>query len=101
MHPVSFARATNRRVLGSMNDFAFQASHHLARGEDLATIAVRLADTPMSAIGERPGHLGFPDMLVRALLVGRRRLMGSVWFCGDRVHTILPVVRTRISTRGE
>jgi hypothetical protein len=31
MQPVSFARATNRRVLGSMNDLAFQASHHLAR----------------------------------------------------------------------
>jgi hypothetical protein len=70
MEPVSFARATNRRVLGSMNDFAFQAGHHLARGDDLATIADRLAHTPMSAIGEGPGHLGFPDMLARALLAG-------------------------------
>ena len=70
MHPVSFARATNRRVLGSMNDFAFQASHHVAHGEDLATIAERFAHTPMSAIGEGRGHLGFPDMLARALLAG-------------------------------
>ena len=70
MHPVSFARATNRRVLGSMNDFAFQASHHLARGDDRATIAECLAHTPMSAIGEGRGHLGFPDMLARALLAG-------------------------------
>ena len=69
MHPVSFARATNRRVLGSMNDLAFQAGYQLVRGDDLATIAERLAHTPMSAIGER-GHLGFPDMLARALLVG-------------------------------
>ncbi|WP_297901138.1 hypothetical protein [Metallibacterium sp.] len=68
MQPVSFGRATNRRVLGSMNDFAFQASHHLTHGDDLAAIAVRLSHTPMSAIGERPGHLGFPDMLARALL---------------------------------
>jgi len=70
MQPVSFARASNRRVLGSMNDFALQASHHLTDGDDLATIAERLAHTPMSAIGERPGHLGFPDMLARALLAG-------------------------------
>ena len=70
MHPVSFDCATNRRVLGSMNDFAFQARHYLARGDDLVTIADRLAQTPMSAIGEAAGHLGFPDMLARALLAG-------------------------------
>ena len=70
MQPVSFGRATNRRVLGSMNDFALQASHYLTRGDDLAAIAVRLSHTPMSAIGERPAHLGFPDMLARALLAG-------------------------------
>ena len=28
MQPASFARAANRRVLGSMNDLAIQASHH-------------------------------------------------------------------------
>ena len=67
MRPVSFGRATNRRVLGSMRDFAFLASHHLTHGDDLAAIAVRLSHTPMFAIDERPGHLGFPDMLARAL----------------------------------
>jgi NAD(P)-dependent dehydrogenase (short-subunit alcohol dehydrogenase family) len=41
-------------VLGSINDLAFQASVHLARGDDLLTISRRLADTPMSAIGARP-----------------------------------------------
>ena len=61
---------TNRRVLGSMNDLAFQARHHLTRGDDLPTIAERLAHTPMSAIGEGSGHLGFPDMLARAQLAG-------------------------------
>ncbi|MFZ0501464.1 MAG: hypothetical protein WAM52_20220 [Steroidobacteraceae bacterium] len=70
MEPVSFARATNRGVLGSMNDFVFQAGHHLARGDDLGTIADRLAHTPMSASGEGRGHLGFPDMLAHALLAG-------------------------------
>jgi hypothetical protein len=51
MEPVTFGRATNRRVLGSINDLAFQASVHLARADDLLTISRRLADTPMSAIG--------------------------------------------------
>jgi hypothetical protein len=32
MEPVIFGRATNRRVLGSMNELAFQASVFLARG---------------------------------------------------------------------
>lgn len=45
MQPVSFAHASNRRVFGSMNDLAFQASHHLAHGGDLATLTVRLAHT--------------------------------------------------------
>jgi hypothetical protein len=68
MDPVAFGRATNRRVLGSMNDLAFQASVHLARGDDLLTIAQRLAETPMSAIGAKPGHLGFPHETARDLI---------------------------------
>ena len=52
MQPVSFARATSRRVLGSMNELTFQAYHHLAHGDDLATLTERLAHTLMSAIGE-------------------------------------------------
>ena len=53
-----------------MNDLAFQAGHYVARGDDLATIADSLAQIPMSAIGEGSGHLGFPDLLTRALLAG-------------------------------
>lgn len=71
MQPVGIARATNRRVLGSMNDLVFQASHYLTHGGNPATLAERLAHPPMSAIGEKPGHLGFPDMLARALLAAR------------------------------
>ena len=55
MESVTFGRATNRRVLGSMNELAFQASVLLARGDDLLTISRRLADTPMSAIGTKRG----------------------------------------------
>jgi hypothetical protein len=69
MEPVAFGRAQNRRVLGSMNDFAFQASIHMAAREgDLLAIAHRLGETPMSAIGHKPGHVGFPDKLTRELL---------------------------------
>ncbi|MGH8289581.1 MAG: DUF6933 domain-containing protein [Steroidobacteraceae bacterium] len=69
MEPVAFGRAENRRVLGSMNDFAFQARIHLAGGEgDLLAVALRLAETPMSAIGLRSGDLGYPDKLARELL---------------------------------
>jgi len=68
MEPVTFGRATNRRVLGSMNEFAFQASVHLARGDDLPTIARRLADTPMSAIGAKRGDYGYPREVARELL---------------------------------
>jgi hypothetical protein len=70
MQPVSSARATNRRVLGSMNDFVLQASDQLTRGDDLTTIAECLAQTPMSAIGEGRSRLGIPEMLARDLLAG-------------------------------
>ncbi len=68
MEPVAFGRATNRRVLGSMNDLAFQASVQLARGDDLLTISRRLADTPMSAIGTKRGDYGYPREVARELL---------------------------------
>jgi len=68
MEPVALGCATNRRVLGSMNDLAFQASVHLARGDDLLTISRRLADTPMSAIGAKRTDYGYPDEVARELL---------------------------------
>jgi hypothetical protein len=71
MEPVAFGRATNRRVLGSMNDMAFQASVHLARGDDLLTISRRLADTPMSAIGTKQGGYGYPGKIACELLTMR------------------------------
>jgi hypothetical protein len=68
MESVTFGRATNRRVLGSMNELAFQASVHLARGDDQLTISRRLADTPMSAIGAKPRDYGYPAEVARELL---------------------------------
>jgi Domain of unknown function (DUF6933) len=68
MEPVTFGRATNRRVLGSMNELAFQASVLLARGDDLLTISRQLADTPMSAIGTKQGDYGYPGKIACELL---------------------------------
>ncbi len=68
MEPVTFGRATNRRVLGSMNELAFQASVLLERGDDLLTISRRLADTPMSAIGTKQGDYGYPGKIARELV---------------------------------
>lgn len=68
MKSVTFGRATNRRVLGSMNELAFQASVLLARGNDLLTISRRLADTPMSAIGTKRWDYGYPGKIACELL---------------------------------
>jgi hypothetical protein len=69
MEPTAFGRTTNRRVLGSMNDLAFQASVHIRRGDDLLAISRHLAETPMSAIGPKRGDLGYPIEIVRELLI--------------------------------
>ena len=55
MESVTFGRATDRRVLGSMNELAFQASVLLARGDDLPTISCRLAEILMSVLGTQRG----------------------------------------------
>ena len=68
MESVTFGRATNRRVLGSMNELAFQASVLLDPGDDLLTISRRLADTPMSAIGAKRWDYGYPGKVAYELL---------------------------------
>jgi uncharacterized protein DUF6933 len=67
MLPISYGRATNRRVLGSMNDFAVQTEAYLERTDDLLTLALRLSDTPMSAIGGKSGY-GYPGEVACQLL---------------------------------
>jgi hypothetical protein len=69
MEPVAFGHTNNRRVLGSMNELAFQASVHLAHGDDLLTISRRLADIPMSAIGAKRWDYGYPGEVARELLI--------------------------------
>lgn len=67
MQPAAFASAVNRRVLGSMNEFAWQAGAYLDRTGDALELARQLSDTPMSAVGSK-SRLGIPADVARELL---------------------------------
>ncbi len=58
MTPAYYARATNRRVIGSMNEFAFHAGVIAAQTPEPLAISLGLAEIPMSAIGEGSGLMG-------------------------------------------
>jgi hypothetical protein len=70
MTPVTFAAATNRRVIGSMNEFAFHLSVELNEIRDPLALSMRLSDTPMSAVGSK-SHYGIPREVARELLTSR------------------------------
>ena len=67
MQPAAFASAANRRVLGSMNEFAWQLGAYLDRTGDALELARILSDTPMSAVGSR-SRLGIPADVARELI---------------------------------
>ncbi len=67
MQPVAFASAVNRRVLGSMNEFAWQLGAYLDRTGDALELALRLSETPMSAVGSK-NRYGIPADVARELL---------------------------------
>ena len=75
MQPAVVAPATNRRVLGSMNVFAFHLGFHMERSVDPLILALALAlalglsDIPMSAVGTK-SHYGIPRSVARELLLG-------------------------------
>jgi hypothetical protein len=53
MDRMAIGKATNRSILGSMNEFAFLAKHYFARereGTDLAQLQLYLARTPCGAL---------------------------------------------------
>lgn len=54
VQPISFATASNRRVIGSMNEFARQIESDLTRIRDPLHLSLRLAEMPMSAVDPRP-----------------------------------------------
>jgi hypothetical protein len=67
MQPIAYASAVNRRVLGSMNDFAWQIGAYLDQTDDPLELARRLSDTPMSAVGSKARY-GVPSEVARELL---------------------------------
>jgi len=70
MKPVVMAAATNRRVLGSMNEFAFHLGFYMERSGDPLVLALGLSDTPMSAVGSKSLY-GIPRDVARELLIGK------------------------------
>ena len=69
MRPAAVGPACNRRVLGSMNEFAFHLGFHMERSGDPLVLALGLSDIPMSAVGTK-SHYGIPRNVARELLIG-------------------------------
>jgi len=67
MEPVAFGNAVNRRVIGSINDFAYQLDAYVGDTSDPLQLALKLCETPMSAIGSKSGY-GIPKEIARELL---------------------------------
>lgn len=68
VQPISFAAASNRRVIGSMNEFARQIESDLMRIRNPLHLSLRLAETPMSAVGSKACY-GLPNEVARDLLM--------------------------------
>jgi hypothetical protein len=68
IQPISFAAASNRRVIGSMNEFARQVESDLTRTGDPLHLSMRLGETPMSAVGSKDNY-GLPNEVARDLLM--------------------------------
>jgi hypothetical protein len=69
MDPTAFGNAVNRRVIGSMNDFAYQLDAYVGETSDPLELALKLCETPMSAIGSQSSY-GIPKDIARELLSG-------------------------------
>jgi hypothetical protein len=65
---IPFAAASNRCVIGSMNEYVWQLSSYLARTSDLLELSLQLNNTPISAVGSKSSY-GFPDGVARELLI--------------------------------
>jgi hypothetical protein len=60
VQPISVAAASNRRVIGSMNEYVWQLGSYLTRTDDLLELSLQLNETPMSAVGSKSNY-GIPD----------------------------------------
>jgi plasmid maintenance system antidote protein VapI len=70
MTPVTIAAATNRRVIGSMNELAIHLGVDLNDIRDPLALSLRLCDTPMSAVGSKSRY-GIPREVACELLMSR------------------------------
>lgn len=68
IQPISFAIASNRRVIGSMNEYVRQLGSYLMRTSDPLELSLQLNNTPMSAVGSKSSY-GLPDEVARDLLM--------------------------------
>jgi hypothetical protein len=68
VQPISFATASNRRVIGSMNEYVWQLGSYLRHTRDPVELSLQLSRTPMSAIGSKSNY-GFSDDVARDLLM--------------------------------
>jgi hypothetical protein len=68
VQPISFAAASNRRVIGSMNEYVWQLGSYLTHAGDPLELSMQLNKTPMSAVGSKSNY-GFPDEIARELLL--------------------------------
>ena len=68
MQPALIAPATNRRVLGSMNELAFHLGVRQEQISDPTEMAVSLSGIPMSAVGSKSRY-GIPREVARGLLL--------------------------------
>jgi integrase len=48
--------ASNRRVIGSMNEFVWQLRSYLSRTSDPLELSLQLSETPMSAVGSKSSY---------------------------------------------
>jgi hypothetical protein len=68
VQPISFAAASNRRVIGSMNEYVLQLGSYLTRTSNSLELSLQLNQTPMSAVGSKSNY-GFADETARDLLM--------------------------------
>lgn len=68
-----YGSASNRSVLGSMKQLALDLSYAIEDGSDATALALRLSETPMSALGGAGPwkHFGVPRAVARDLLMAR------------------------------
>jgi hypothetical protein len=68
MEPVALAKAVNRRVIGSINEFGYQLFAYVGQTSEPLELSLCLIDTPMSAVGAKSMY-GIPQNVARELLL--------------------------------